>query len=297
MTVQEPDLHHDNGDHEPTAGAQALVDPALVSAVRDDIRQTLRVGWIEPAFDAAAAHPTFFTAVWSAVRPNVGKSFLVLSRAIRAEAAEAARTMADPAELRRTIQQQLSDEEVRRVEDSIRASQLATAKVQIVVHAMYRAARRERISGTGREEAPIRRGIPEWQRWMSSQPVPEDARSILADVAASMGAPVAPPPLRLLARWPTALNELWEEVRPHLASDAWQAVTTRLRRMVLRGMVTLPHPIDMQWSALRARGFDEEDRLAMVASLAEHDGSMPSQTLAAAFAWVAVGSPEIGVEG
>ena len=61
-------------------------DPAvLLGAVREDIRQTLRTGWIDPVLEAAAASPAFLTAAWSAVRPNVSKSFLLLSRAVRTE--------------------------------------------------------------------------------------------------------------------------------------------------------------------------------------------------------------------
>ena len=69
------------------AGQAAKLDQAAVlGAVREDVRQTLRMGWIDPAFDALSAHPAFFTAGWSAARPNVGRSFIALTKAIREEA-------------------------------------------------------------------------------------------------------------------------------------------------------------------------------------------------------------------
>ena len=67
--------------------------------------------------------------------------------------------------------------------------------------------------------------------------------------------------------------------------------------MTLAGLSSLPHPIQMQWSALHARGFTDGDRVGILAGLAAQDASMPEQTMAAALEWVAFGSPDIGVEG
>ena len=38
---------------------------AVLGVVREDIRQTLRMAWIDPAIDAVASQPLFFTAAWS----------------------------------------------------------------------------------------------------------------------------------------------------------------------------------------------------------------------------------------
>lgn len=270
---------------------------ALLAAVREDIRQTLRTGWIDPALDAASVSPAFFEAGWSAIRPNVGKSFLLLVRALRAEAVDSVRTILDPPDLRKQLAAELAEEELRRVEESVRAAHLATAKIQVVVHALTRAARRERIGGTGREEPPVRRGVPEWQRWMSFLPAPEASRPILEEVAGLEPAVGSPATLRLLARWPAALSTLWTEMKPNVGTENWRAASNRLRRIVLAGIKTLPHSVELQWTALRSKGFteDERDRLAEV--LASHDAAMPVHTLAAAFAWVSLGSPEIGTEG
>lgn len=271
---------------------------AMLGPVREDIRETLRMGWIDPAFESAASHPTFFTAAWSAIRPNVGRSFLQLVRSIRAEAVDAVRSAAgEVPDLRKALSSDLSEEEIRRLEDCTRAAHLSAAKVQIVVHALHRAARRERMPGTGREEPPVRRGVPEWQRWMSTQPVPEEARATLEEASASLDGPAPPAPLRLLARWPAAAASLWSAVRPLWGSDTWHGATFRLRRIVLGGMATLPHAIELQWPALLQRGVNEERRLHLVTTLAGHDSTMPGQTLTSAFAWAAFGSPDVGTEG
>src|SRR5438105_1488348 len=85
--------HQTEGPSDPS-NSVALSDPAAVlGAVREDIRQTLRMGWVDPAFEALAPHPAFFTAGWSAVRPNVGRSFLSLAKAVREDAALFAKSL------------------------------------------------------------------------------------------------------------------------------------------------------------------------------------------------------------
>ncbi len=272
-------------------------DDAVVGAVREDIRQTLRTAWVDPAYEAVAAYPAFFAAAWSAIRPNVGKTFLTLARTLRGEAAEACRSLVNGADLRNRLGADLSEEELRRVEDVSRAAHMAAAKTEIVVHALFRAARRERLGGTGREEAPIRRGIPDWQRWMAAQPVSSTVQGILDRSAEVLGGHAPPTVLRVFARWPIAVAALWDELQQASTAQGWASGAKLLRRGVLGGLAGLPHPIQLQWTALRERGFTEPDRLELVEVLGAADAAMPVQTLASAFTWVSLGAPEIGAEG
>lgn len=278
---------------------QSVPDAAAVlGAVREDVRQTLRAAWLDPALEAAAAYPLFFTAAWSAIRPNVGKSFLLLARSLRNEAVDGIRASMEPPNVRKQLESEMGDEELRRVEECVRAVHATTVKVQIVVHALHRAARRERIAGTGKEEPPVRRGVPDWQRWMAFQSGgTERSWPLLEEATLALRAPVPPVPIRLLWRWPVAAVPMWDHLRSHVNTEAWKARALRLRRMVIGGATTLPHPIDLQWGALRARGFTEDERMALAEVLAAHDSAMPANTLIAATAWMAIGCPDIGLEG
>jgi hypothetical protein len=291
----QPGVPHAPGASDQENNGQS--DSGVLGAVRDDIRQTLRMGWVDPAIEVAASEPVFFTAAWSAIRPNVGRSFLSLAKAVRMEAEDQIQTAVPPSNLRKRLEAELSEEELHRIEESARALHLASAKAQIVVHALSLAARRERIPGTGREESPIRRGIPEWQRWMAFQPASADIRGPLEDASRLFESPAPPVPLRIFARWPAAIIVLWESLREPAASPAWTEAVRRLRRIVLIGLPTLPHPIELQWGVLKARGFTEEDRVRLAEALGRSDSAMAAQTLAAAFAWSAFGAPEIGAEG
>ena len=272
-------------------------DPGvLLSAVREDVRQTLRSAWLEPALEAAAEFPVFFTAAWSAIRPNVGRTFLTLARGLRAEAVDAVRAAGEVPDLRKRLERDLSETDLRRAEETARAAHLATAKSQIVVHALYRAVRGDRISGTGGEEPPIRRGVPDWQAWMSAQLLADAGRGTLEEIERSLGVLSAPAALRLLGSWPGALSSVWDELRRITRLQAWNTGTVRLRRAVLAGIAALPHPIELQWPALKARGFNEDDRLELMNRLTEYDHEMSIHTLAAAFVWSGFGAPEVGTE-
>jgi hypothetical protein len=293
--IQEPTS--DSRQRSPSLGGDGTDATAVLAVVREDIRQTLRMGWIDPTLDSLAAHPLFFTAAWSAMRPNVGKSFQALARTLRAQAADVVRSNPNVPDLRKRLEDSLSEEELTRIEGCVKAAHLASVKVQIVVHAYYRAIRRDHVRSTGREEPPVRRGIPDWQRWMAFQPAPPEAQPILDEAGRAFDPAGAPSGLRLLARWPAALAGAWTELRRHRATDAWRTGAARIRRAVLGGLHTLPHPIELQWTALRARGFVDANRNEVAKLLAAHDAIMPWQSLAAAFLWSAFGAPEIGPEG
>lgn len=296
MTVDEPQRGV-SSDRSAAPEAAAADQGIVLKAVREDIRQTLRVGWIDPAVEAAAANPVFFTAAWSAIRPNVGKSFLTLARGVRNSAVSSICAFTGVPDLRGQLEDLLGEEELHRVEDAARASHQVAAKFQVVVHALLRAVRRERVPGTGREEPPVRRGVPDWQRWISIQAAPEEAWPVLESVEEALGGSGTPATLRLLARWPAVLSAVWAELGPFVRTEAWVGATMRARRLVLAGITSLPHPIELQWAAIRERGFADVDRLRLLDVLAGHDAAMAHQTVVAAFAWLALGSPEIGADG
>jgi hypothetical protein len=268
---------------------------SVLSAVREDIRETMRMAWLDPSLEAVSREPVFFAAAWSAIRPSVGRSFLLLARTLREQACAVARSLG-ARDLLSDLTPVLAPEEAVRLGEASRAAHLAAAKTQIVLHLFLRAARRERTRGTGQEEPPSRRGVPDWQRWMAVLPTPDGEHPWLPRATERFGTIDAPPALRPFARWPVALDSLWRELDPVVDSVGWGRGATHLRRSLMVGLDGLPHPVALQWAALRERGFDEADRLRTIRILEAHDGPAAGQTLAAAFAWVAFGSTELGQE-
>jgi hypothetical protein len=242
-----------------------------------------------------AREPVFFAAAWSAIRPSIGRSFLLLARKIRDQGSAAARALG-ARDLLPDLVPVMGPEQAVRASEASRAAHLAAAKTQIVLHLFLRAARRERTRGTGREEPPSRRGVPEWQRWMSVLPSPDGEQPWLHHASQRLGTVDAPPALRPFARWPAALETLWRDLDPVVDSSGWRRGATQLRRSLLVGLDVLPHPVELQWAALRERGLDEAGRLRVIEILEASDGPAAGQTLASAFAWIAFGSTELGQE-
>ena len=279
----------------------------MLGPIRDDIRQTLRVAWLDPGLEALAQEPVFFAAAWSAIRPSVGRSFLALVRRLRDQAADAVGDFGLPANgaqlagSSRSISfgpfdPPLDEDDRPRLTEAARAGHLAAAKAQLVLHLFLRAARREKTRGTGQEEPPARRGVPEWQRWLSVLPTPDPARDVLLRAKDRFGTPDAPAALRPFARWPSALESIWRGLEPVLSSSEWSIGTAAIRRTLLGGLSALPHPVELQWGVLHERGFGDGARRHAVDLLEAYDASAAGQTLAAAYAWRAVGAPDLGQE-
>jgi hypothetical protein len=266
-------------------------EPALVDAVRDDIRQTLRVISVHPAIEAAAAQPVFLVAAWSSIRPNVGRTFDLLAADVRASAVRAVRDMGPMPAFRERLELTRPATDVERMAAAVTAAQFAAARNQIAVHLLTCAARGEAVGGTGEEEPPGRRGTPDWQRWISS-PHPIALPSVRLDQAErAMGTPTAPSVLRLLSQWPDVLEETWAALLPLITDEAWKRAARRLRWVVRGGLRRLPHEVSLQWHAIRRRGFSEEDQAELVRVLTPHDRSMSVSTLTAAFVWIAFAEP------
>jgi hypothetical protein len=138
--------------------------------------------------------------------------------------------------------------------------------------------------------------VPEWQRWLSVLPTPDPARDVLLRARDRLGTPDSPAALRPFARWPSALDAIWSGMDPVLDSPEWAIGAAAVRRTLLGGLGALPHPVELQWGVLHERGFGDGARRRVVDQLEAYDASAAGQTLAAAYAWRAVGAPDLGQE-
>jgi hypothetical protein len=264
--------------------------PNLVPAVLRDVRETLQMRWIDSSIEAAARSPVFFTAAWSAIRPNVGPTFLAAARAIR-EMGDAGIPAKVPPHDDWIRLSKLDEEEVAEITAILRAFHETAPKVAIVVHALARAARGRPAGGSGGEEAPPKRGVPGWHPHVVLDPT-EDADRTLEEAVKKLGVAEPPDVLVALARWPGYLSRGWREARRAVGTDAWSKSHTRIRRAMAEAVRGLPHVISLQWSALKDRGFTEEERRDVGDLLARYDAAMPAAVLTGAYLWRAAGSPQ-----
>ena len=265
--------------------------PSLVPAVLRDVRETLQMRWVDSAVARAAEYPVFFTAAWSAIRPNVGPMFLAAARTIRDHADEgvAAAPEADHREWGRLAK--VGEDELEEIATTFRAFRESSPKAAIVVHALARAARGRPAGGSGVEEAPPKRGVPPWHPHVALA-APEELSKTLDEATRRLKADEPPDVLLALSRWPGYATRAWRDAKRATSTPEWSKAQVRIRRAIAEAVRGLPHVISLQWSALKDRGFTEEERRDVGDLLARHDAATPAAILLSAYLWRAAGSPQ-----
>ena len=270
----------------------------ILAAVLDDVRNTLRVGWIDSALRTLVFEPTFLAAAWAATRPNVTRSFAAAAERLQNEAVEAARRVIRPADVASWIHAELSSIERERLLRTAQALHHASARVYLVVQAWAVLSRRQDIPGTGREEPPAKRGIPSWQEGLAALPraISEEAEALIDDTTVALGLSATPSALSAAATWPHYLELLSGDIRAAGGGEGWRHAIVGLRRNAAEALGRLPHPMALQWDVLERRGLTEERRIAVADHLTAATSAMPANAMIAAAMWISLGEPEIPSE-
>ena len=268
-------------------------DESIVYAVLEDLRHTLRMRWVDPLIRSVSAYPIFFSAAWSATRPNVTKSFALGAERLRMSSLQAVRGLlaerdGGPAE------EWLIAEDDDRLLRTIQAIHCASPRVLLVIQAWAILARRQRLPGTGSEEPPARRGIPAWQEGVMLAPrsVSAEAEALLDDATVALRVAVAPPALQAAAVQPHHLERAWRELEDIASRPGWAQATMEVRRVAAEVLRSLPHPMDLQWEVLGRRGVTEDQRQALADHLAALAASMPVCLLVSSYTAHALGVGE-----
>ncbi|MFN2545372.1 MAG: hypothetical protein ABR600_12520 [Actinomycetota bacterium] len=266
---------------------------AVLYAVLDDLRNTLGVAWLDPVFRSIASDPIFVIAAWAATRPNVTKSFTESASRLRRLAYQCVEKALDPPDHRPFVFEHLGPEDSDRLIRTVRAVHHGLPKVYLVVQSWARLARRQRIPGTGREEVPARRGIAPWQDGVIVPgTAPPEAVAAIDQLTTALGVASIPSTLFALSPAPVYLDRVSRDMVERVATDDWSSALVSLRREVTAGIESFPHPMDLQWDALAARGLTEERRAALADQLREAAAIMPVNVLLAAFLCASLGGPE-----
>jgi len=270
---------------------------AVLYAVLDDVRNTLGIAWLDPIFRSIATDPIFVIAAWAATRPNITKSFTESASRLRKIALQHVHESLDAPDHRGFAHERLGIEDADRLTRTVRALYHGLPKVYLVVQSWARLARRQPIPGTGREEIPARRGIPTWQEGVivPGSAAPE-AIDMLEDIVGRLELPAVPSSLFAMSPVPSYLALAREEIDERAGSDGWAHALIALRRGVTQGIESFPHPMDLRWDALAARGLTEERRLALADQLRDAAAVMPVNMLIATLLCVALGGPEPATE-
>ena len=266
---------------------------AVLYAVLDDLRNALGITWLDPVFRGMASDPIFVIAAWAATRPNITKSFTESAGRLRKLALDHVQKSLDAPDHLAFVTDRLDADDTDRLVRTVRALYHGLPKVYLVVQAWARLARRQRIPGTGREEIPARRGIPAWQEGVIVPgSIPPESIDTIADITLRLDVPSTPSTLIALAPLPEYLERACDDVDARIGTEPWNGGLVSLRRGVTQGIESFPHPMDLQWDALAARGLSEDRRLSLADQLRDAAAVMPTNMLIATLLCVALGGPE-----
>jgi hypothetical protein len=269
-------------------------EDAILYAILDDVRTTLRMGWVDPAIRAVSSNRVFLSAAWSATRPNITKSFAIGADRLRSAALATIRESFPPADHREPLELAVPVGERDRARRTMLAIHCGAARVLLVVQAWAILARRQRIGGTGVEETPAKRGVPAWQEGLVALPrtVSPEAEALLDDATVALGVVSTPPALQTAALWPHYLEEAWRDLQPVVTGPEWQQSLLALRRVAAEVLRSLPHPMDLQWDVLSRRGLPEGEREPLADHLTAVAAAMPVALLVAAYLAEALGTTD-----
>jgi hypothetical protein len=273
-------------------------EEAILAAVLDDVRNTLRMGWVDPVLRGLAAEPIFLAAAWSATRPNVTRSFAAGAERLQQQAVDSARRAVAPPDLTSWIRSELSGIDRERLLRTAQALHHAAARVYLVVQVWAMLSRQQVIPGTGKEEPPAKRGIPSWQEGLVGTPrsPSKEAEALIDDTTIALGLSATPPALQAAAQWPHYLELLAGDLRSAAGQPEWNSTLNGLRRSAAEILRGLPHPMDLQWDVLEGKGLTRDRRVMVAEHLTAATAAMPANALIAAAIWLSVGEPEIPAE-
>jgi hypothetical protein len=253
---------------------------AIVHAVLEDLRHALRMRWIDPSIRSVSAYPIFFSAAWSATRPNITRSFALGAERLRASSLNSASALL--AERDGAHEEGFVPDDDDRLLRTIQAIHCTSPRVLLVLQSWAVLARRQRLPGTGSEEPPARRGVPAWQEgvMLAPRPLSAEAEALLDDATITLGVAMTPPALQAAAVHPHHLERAWRDLRDIAARPGWAQATMEIRRVAAEVLRSLPHPMDLQWDVLGRRGITEERRQTLADHLSALAASMPACLLA-----------------
>jgi hypothetical protein len=258
-------------------------EQAFVAAVLDDMRHTLRMGWVDLAIRSVASQPVFFTAAWAATRPNVTRSFAAGAEQIRAVSLHAVRDGLVATDEWTSIDPAGASVDLDRVRRTIQAIHYTGPRVLLIVQAWAILARRQRLPGTGLEEPPAKRGVPAWQEGILSLPrsFPSESEALLDEATVALNVAFTPPALQATALSPHRLERVWRELGRAARDPAWTQAIMSIRRLAATVLRSLPHPMELQWDVLPRRGLTEDKRQALADHLVAMAASIPVSVLVA----------------
>ncbi|HJU06703.1 MAG TPA: halocarboxylic acid dehydrogenase DehI family protein [Nitrospiraceae bacterium] len=241
-----------------------------IEQIYHDIRQTLRVSGVNLNLRTWAGYPTFFSRLWTAIRPSAEtRAFEDAGDLIRAEASRAAETLGKPDAL---MLVRLSDSQAYQIRAALALYHYINPKLLVLTSAVKLVLEGEEMgrggAGDGRLER-IARGVPARMypmEMVEEEPEDEPTRDIFKDIKATLDLPNINSDYRTLALWPSYLSAAWSQLKTKIERNEYRDASTGLRDTARALARELPYPVTLDRRAIEAAGEDVEELMKITMS-------------------------------
>ncbi|MGI9383707.1 MAG: halocarboxylic acid dehydrogenase DehI family protein [Methyloligellaceae bacterium] len=221
----------------------------------EDTKAVLQVPWMGVVAMAFAGYRSFYRALWPALRPVFASAAMVEDcRRLRQQAEEAVLGLDPPPIAERLAAMGYAPRELRQIREMIEVfshgnfpyTVMATlARLLLEEHELD--GRSDAAAFDGRH-AP---GVTVPFLLMEPHHVDAPTRAVYDDIKHRLDLPFVNTDYRAFARWPSYFSEAWGDLRPHVQSEAYEAIVARLHDDFVEASLRLPNPEGLTSAALR----------------------------------------------
>jgi hypothetical protein len=220
------------------------------------MKQALQVPWMGVVTMAYAHYPTFFRSLWQGLEPIVRSArFVEHCREVRAQAEQAALRL-QPQSLAPALRESgYAPRELDAIRELLEVFSHGNQPYLLIASITRLLLEGGELDGAG-DATPFegRHGPQPGASLVLMEAHHADAptRALYADIQRTLGLPFVNTDYRALARWPSYFHAAWQQLSPHVQSDAYRQICDELHAAVLdRVAHALPNPARLRGQALR----------------------------------------------
>ncbi len=220
------------------------------------MKQALQVPWMGVVTMAYAHYPTFFRVLWEGLEPIVrSTAFVAHCGAMRAQAEQAASRL-QPANLQPLLHDLgYAPREMEQIREMLEVFSHGNQPYLLIASITRLLLEGGELDGAG-DATPFdgrhgpRPGTP--LVLMEAHHADAPTRALYAEIQRTLGLPFVNTDYRALARWPSYFNAAWQQLAPHVRSEAYRQICDELHAGVLERIAhALPNPARLRGQALR----------------------------------------------
>ncbi len=245
-----------------------------VKEVYRDIKESLRIPFVNIIFQAYAAVPRFLDFVWRRLRPSMlAVRFVDDAARIGAMADRGVESWPISNHAAQLRARNLGEADVRKMREIADLFHQVDPRLLIIAHGVRLALSGEEVGGVGsfgpRSDEDKERVGTDFRgvnvQKTDDNEAPLRVRTIFEEIKTATGAPVLATDYRAMASWPDWLEVWWKDCKAALRDPRYAALREELGDAARRLARSLPHHLNLSADLLDGYGVDASERTRIAA--------------------------------